>query len=147
MSDTQSLTQWLEEGIRSLLTAGPQIGHFPRHAGHGPVDIFSSRFNALFATNVTALVNGQLLDNAALKQKLSDVQKAFSPETAQFSSSVENVDKPGFGQVGLFFLWKPQNKNEHVQVSLNAVIETTEDDGIMGITSLTLVSGSPVFNI
>ncbi|KZS87687.1 hypothetical protein SISNIDRAFT_460617 [Sistotremastrum niveocremeum HHB9708] len=147
-----TLAQWLEDAITSLLSspAAIHITNPPGGGGPGPIDLFDTRFDNTFSANVEAYINGKKLDNSALRAKLNSVQQSFSPETANFSNSVENDTGVGAGQVGLFFSWNVNHapssgvgQGEAVQVSLNAQI--AQENGASKVTILSLVSGAPIF--
>jgi hypothetical protein len=80
-----------QESIISLLSA-PGPLHIPRlpfgHGGHGPIDVFSTRFTNLFPDDVDANVNGVAVDKAGLKDNLVTLKKSFDSTTAAFT----NVD-------------------------------------------------------
>ncbi|KAI0964643.1 hypothetical protein AcW1_001414 [Taiwanofungus camphoratus] len=85
-----SSPQWLEEHLHTLLNS-PYI-HFPvgqlggRRMGHGPVDLFSTRFNNFFTKGATGVVNGKDVDRAALKDTLLALQSKWNPATAKFAA-------------------------------------------------------------
>lgn len=78
---------WLQQQLQQLL-ASPYI-HFNHppgiRMGHGPVDLFSTRFNNLFAPDASGTVAGTDADRAALKQALLALQKHWSPDSASFA--------------------------------------------------------------
>jgi len=80
---------WFKESIASLLSA-PGPLHMPKlphgiGGGHGPIDVFSTRFANLFADDVDATVDGERLDKAALKDRIVAIKKEYNPSTASFS--------------------------------------------------------------
>jgi len=80
---------WFQESITSLLTAPGPI-HMPKlpfgmRGGHGPIDVFSTRFANLFTDDVDAMVNGESLDKDGLKDKLVTIKKQYNPSSATFS--------------------------------------------------------------
>lgn len=77
-------SEWLSKEIADLL-ASPHIS-FPKgiHMGPGPVDLFSTKFNNLFALSVEAVVDGQKVSRDDLKQKLLNLQKHWNPEGVKF---------------------------------------------------------------
>lgn len=84
-------SEWLQEQLKSLL-ASPYI-HFKhppqlagRRFGHGPVDLFSTRFNQLFTDDATGVVGGKHVDKAGLKDALLAMQRKWHPDSADFAS-------------------------------------------------------------
>lgn len=80
-------SEWLSKEIADLL-ASPHIS-FPKpppgiHLGPGPVDLFSTKFNNLFALSVEAVVDGQKVSRDDLKQKLLNLQKHWDPKGVKF---------------------------------------------------------------
>ncbi|PRP89318.1 hypothetical protein PROFUN_02192 [Planoprotostelium fungivorum] len=85
MSNTHT---WFEETLKQLLES-PYI-HFPKpppglHLGHGPVDLFSTRFNNNFRGTV-GMVNGTEVDHDGLKAVLLALQSHYD-RNSQFTSS------------------------------------------------------------
>ena len=76
--------EWLGSALTALLAA-PYI-HFPApppgmgrlRMGHGPIDLFSTRFNQLFAQNARGHVNGADVDRDGVKDALLAVQSWWS---------------------------------------------------------------------
>lgn len=80
-------SEWLSKEISDLL-ASPHIS-FPKpptgiHLGPGPIDLFSTKFNNLFALSVEAVVDGQQVSRDDLKQKLLNLQKHWDPKGVKF---------------------------------------------------------------
>ena len=79
--------QWLPTELAKLF-ASPHIS-FPKpppniHLGPGPIDLFSTVFNNIFASNVEATVDGQKVSRDVLKQKCLNLQKHWNPEKVKF---------------------------------------------------------------
>ena len=81
---------WLPTELSKLFNS-PHIS-FPKpptgiHVGPGPVDLFSTNFNNIFAPDVEATVEGQNVSRDELKQKLLNLQKSWKPEEVEFRDS------------------------------------------------------------
>ena len=74
----------------STLLASPHIHFNQPHGiggirlGHGPIDLFSTRFTNYFTHEATGSVAGTEVDKEGLKQALLALQKKWDPENAQF---------------------------------------------------------------
>lgn len=84
---TTMSADWLSTGISELLNS-PHIS-FPKpptgiRLGPGPIDLFSTKFNNLFALGVEAKVDGEEVSRDDLKQKLLNLQKHWKPEQVKF---------------------------------------------------------------
>ena len=80
---------WLSKEISQIITS-PHIS-FPRPTGPlqfkmgpGPVDLFSTRFNNAFASDVKATVAGEEVSREDLKAKLLGLQKHWKAEEVKF---------------------------------------------------------------
>ena len=83
MSTAPASPEWLQQQLTTLL-ASPYI-HFSnpplpggRRLGHGPIDLFSTRFNAMFMRHARGLVGGREVDREGLKQSLLAMQKSWN---------------------------------------------------------------------
>lgn len=79
---------WLSTEIAKLL-ASPHIS-FPNppagiHLGPGPIDLFSTNFNNIFASDVVAQVDGKGVSRDELKQELLNLQKHWNPDKVKFT--------------------------------------------------------------
>jgi hypothetical protein len=84
---TTMTAEWLPTELAKLLAA-PHIS-FPNpppniHLGPGPIDLFSTYFNNIFATDVKSTVDGHKVSRDELKQKLLNLQKHWNPEKVKF---------------------------------------------------------------
>jgi len=89
---------WLSKEISQIITS-PHIS-FPKPAaplqfriGPGPIDLFSTRFNNVFAFDVKATVAGEEVSREELKAKLLGLQKHWKPEEVGFQD--ESVGEVG----------------------------------------------------
>lgn len=87
---------WLSTEISKLLVS-PHIS-FPKppagiRLGPGPVDLFSTVFNNIFAPDVVATVDGEKVSRDELKQKLLNLQKHWK------SDEVKVQEEPPRGKV------------------------------------------------
>ena len=80
---------WLSKEISQIITS-PHIS-FPKPTGPlqfkmgpGPVDLFSTRFNNAFASDVKATVAGEEVSREDLKAKLLGLQKHWKAEEVKF---------------------------------------------------------------
>ncbi|KIJ25880.1 hypothetical protein M422DRAFT_273116 [Sphaerobolus stellatus SS14] len=83
-----SKATWLQSTISDLLVS-PYI-HFRApaglgiHMGHGPIDLFSTKFNNNFTPDVKATVAGNTVNRDELKQMLLGLQQHYSPDNVKF---------------------------------------------------------------
>ena len=54
--------------------------------GHGPIDLFSTRFANMFTQDATGVVGGKEVDKEGLKQSLLAWQKKWNQDTAHFTA-------------------------------------------------------------
>lgn len=88
--------EFLQFRLTELLSA-PHIS-FPKHPpggpfgalrmGHGPVDLFSTRFLNDFAEDARGTVNGRAVDTDGLKAALLALQRRWNPDTSSFTPVV-----------------------------------------------------------
>ena len=82
---------WFSNTIKEQLES-PYI-HFNQPSipglrlGHGPVDLFSTKYSNNFGKEATGTINEEKVDHGELKNKLLAVQSHFNPATAQFTPS------------------------------------------------------------
>lgn len=79
--------QWLSNAISEILNS-PHIS-FPTppsgiHLGPGPIDLFSTKFDSTFASDVKVSVDGKGVTRDELKTKLLGLQKHWNPEEVTF---------------------------------------------------------------
>ncbi|KAI0931098.1 hypothetical protein AcW2_000057 [Taiwanofungus camphoratus] len=138
-----SSPQWLEEHLHTLLNS-PYI-HFPvgqlggRRMGHGPVDLFSTRFNNFFTKGATGVVNGKDVDRAALKDTLLALQSKWNPATAKFAA----VDDATQAQPAVQLNFTPKSADQAAEVKASASV--TEEGGAPRISQLTLSGDDALF--
>ena len=90
---TPASAEFVQEHLSTLLKS-PYI-HFTQpqipgiRLGHGPIDLFSTRYANFFTHNATGVVAGQELDKDGLKQALLALQKRWNPDTARFVAQGE----------------------------------------------------------
>lgn len=87
LSMTTPTPQWLQERLTTLLSS-PHIS-MPSHIGgirlgHGPIDLFSTRYTNMFTSDAVGIVAGQEVDKEGLKQALLALQKKWDPESTNF---------------------------------------------------------------
>lgn len=91
-----SSPEFLQDKLSTLL-ASPHI-HFnappaggPLHIrmGHGPVDLFSTRFLNFFTADARGVVGGKEVDHDGLKDALLALQKKWNPQEARFEAQSE----------------------------------------------------------
>lgn len=91
-----SSPEFLQDKLSTLL-ASPHI-HFnappaggPLHIrmGHGPVDLFSTRFLNFFTADARGVVGGKEVDHDGLKEALLALQKKWNPQEASFEAQSE----------------------------------------------------------
>ncbi|GJJ14885.1 hypothetical protein Clacol_009154 [Clathrus columnatus] len=88
-----SKSAWLQQTLSELLSS-PYI-HFSHRPGimmgHGPIDLFSTRFNNTFPSDVQATVAGESVSREELKESLLGLQKHYKADNTQFSPSDDAV--------------------------------------------------------
>lgn len=83
--------EWLQDRLQTLLNSPyihfdqPKLPHL--RMGHGPVDLFSTRFNNWFTSDATGVVAGSTVDKAGLKDALLALQRKWNSDTAKFTPS------------------------------------------------------------
>lgn len=81
--------EWLQDRLQTLLNSPyihfnqPKLPHI--RMGHGPVDLFSTRFNNWFTNDATGVVAGNTVDKAGLKEALLALQRKWNNDTARFT--------------------------------------------------------------
>ncbi|KAI0640342.1 hypothetical protein C8Q77DRAFT_128933 [Trametes polyzona] len=87
---------FLQDKISTLLASPhihfnqpPQGAPFRIRMGHGPVDLFSTRFANYFTQDATGVVAGKEVDNDGLKRALLALQKKWNPDEADFVAQDE----------------------------------------------------------
>ncbi|KAH9949408.1 hypothetical protein B0H21DRAFT_688455 [Amylocystis lapponica] len=136
---TPAPPDWLQQQLATLL-ASPYI-HFTqppalpsgRRLGHGPVDLFSTRFNNLFTHDAAGTVAAQPADRARLKRALLALQRTWAPDAARFTPA---ADAEGRVEAA----WTPRGAQGTVAVAASAGVR--EEGGARRIASLVL-EGEP----
>ena len=81
--------EWLQDKLQTLMNSPyihfnqPKLPHI--RMGHGPVDLFSTRFNNWFTSDATGVVAGNTVDKAGLKEALLALQRKWNNDTAKFT--------------------------------------------------------------
>ncbi|KAI0658254.1 hypothetical protein C8Q70DRAFT_917422 [Cubamyces menziesii] len=128
----------------STLLASPHIHFNQPHAiggirlGHGPIDLFSTRFTNYFTHEATGSVAGTEVDKEGLKQALLALQKKWDPENAQFVAQ-EGALKPTTR-----FMWTQKNSGDQCEVT--AAADMKEEGGSYRINHLTLDGDESLFS-
>lgn len=92
---------FLQDALTSILNS-PHIS-FPKpphglpniRLGHGPIDLFSTRFTNVFAENATGEIAGTQVDKEGLKNALLALQKVWDGDSATFEA--QSVSAAGSG--------------------------------------------------
>lgn len=90
-TNTQPSPEWLQDRLQSLLNSPyihfnqPKLPHI--RMGHGPVDLFTTRFNNWFTSDATGVVAGSTVDKAGLKDALLALQRKWDNDSATFTPS------------------------------------------------------------
>lgn len=90
---------WLSKEISQIISS-PHIsfpkptGPLPFKMGPGPVDLFSTRFNNTFASDVKATVAGKEVSREELKAKLLSLQKYWNAEEVRFQDESAGPVRP-----------------------------------------------------
>ncbi|PCH34496.1 hypothetical protein WOLCODRAFT_61304 [Wolfiporia cocos MD-104 SS10] len=140
---TTADSAWLQDKLQALLNS-PYI-HFNAPAGirigHGPIDLFSTRFNNLFTKDAAGTVNGSQLDREGLKQQLLQLQKKWNDASASFSP----VQCAQDDVVGTRFDWTRSDSSEPAEVTAEAAVQ--EQGGAQRINALTLTGDASLFSL
>ncbi|KZT65502.1 hypothetical protein DAEQUDRAFT_740593 [Daedalea quercina L-15889] len=147
MSDSQSITavssEWLQEKLQLLMNS-PYI-HFSHpnlhgiRMGHGPVDLFSTRFNNMFTSDATGVVAGNQVDKEGLKQALLALQRKWNNDTVKFSPSAGAQE----GSLATNFQFTPTGASQPADVTASASVR--QDGGTERIDTLTLDGDASLF--
>ncbi|KAI0779755.1 hypothetical protein C8Q74DRAFT_1260844 [Fomes fomentarius] len=81
-SVSASQSHWLSDCLCELM-ASPHISMPPQggmHMGHGPVDLFGTRFNQYFMPEAHGTICGHPVDREGIKQSLLNLQKRWNTE-------------------------------------------------------------------
>ena len=84
MSETQTHSAWLAQSIAALMAAphvhmGDEEG---ADMGPGPVDMFSSKFDAMFMPDAVGWVCGERADRQEIKESLLGLQRRWNDKEA-----------------------------------------------------------------
>jgi hypothetical protein len=87
-----SSNEWLEKTLTDILSSPhisfpQQTGNLHIRMGHGPIDLFSTRFMNSFTDDVKATVAGQEMTRDELKASLLALQKHWNSDSVQFAPS------------------------------------------------------------
>ncbi|OSD01104.1 hypothetical protein PYCCODRAFT_545636 [Trametes coccinea BRFM310] len=140
-----STPEFLQERLAALL-ASPHI-HFPNppppalrgiRMGHGPVDLFSTRFANWFAQDVRGVVGGREVDREGLKEALLALQRKWDGGSARF------VPREGAEKPATKLLWTQRGTGN--QAEIQAAAEFKEEGGTPRISHLTLDGDPSLFS-
>ncbi|KAH9830530.1 uncharacterized protein C8Q71DRAFT_786274 [Rhodofomes roseus] len=147
MSDSQPTTavssEWLQEKLQTLMNS-PYI-HFNQpklpglRMGHGPVDLFSTRFNNWFTGDATGVVAGNQVDKAGLKDALLALQKKWNNDSAKFTPSAGAQE----GSLATRVEFTPTGADQAADVTASASVR--QEGGTERISTLTLDGDSSLF--
>ncbi|KAI9070246.1 hypothetical protein FKP32DRAFT_1639998 [Trametes sanguinea] len=138
--------EFLQERLSSLL-ASPHI-HFPTpppgsalhglRMGHGPVDLFGTRFANWFASDARGVVGGREVDREGLREALLALQRRWDGGSARF------VPREGAEKPATKMLWTQRGSGEEAEV--HAAAEIKEEGGTPRISHLTLDGDPSLFS-
>lgn len=102
-SSSQVDASFLQNTLSSILSA-PHIS-FPKppaglpnlRLGHGPVDLFSTRFANTFAGDAKGVVAGKEVDKEGLKEALLALQKTWQSDSVKFEDQQTSVSNAAEG--------------------------------------------------
>ncbi|CCM00048.1 uncharacterized protein FIBRA_02074 [Fibroporia radiculosa] len=142
---TTASNQWLEQQLSQLLSS-PYIHFRPLtngglRMGHGPIDLFSTRFNNLFSSDATGVVAGSEVDRAGLKEALLALQRKWDADSAHFTE----VNGLQDGHLGTNLQWTPKNAEDGQNVEVSATATVQQDGGATRITTLRLDGDQALF--
>ncbi|KAI8980635.1 hypothetical protein BD414DRAFT_102471 [Trametes punicea] len=138
-----STPEFLQDRLSTLL-ASPHIhfNHPPAlggiRLGHGPVDLFSTRFMNYFTPDATGVVAGKQVDHEGLKNALLALQKKWDGQNANFVAQ-EAAAKPTTR-----LLWAQRGTG--TQADVTAAAEVKEHEGAPKISHLVLDGDESLFS-
>ncbi|CDO68485.1 hypothetical protein BN946_scf184499.g10 [Trametes cinnabarina] len=135
--------EFLQERLSALL-ASPHI-HFNTppafhgiRMGHGPVDLFSTRFANWFSHDAKGVVGGKEVDREGLKEALLALQRKWDGQSASFVPH-EGAEKPTTR-----LLWAQKGSGDPAEIK--AAAEIKEEGGAPRISHLTLDGDPSLFS-
>jgi len=147
MSASQPATavssEWLQEKLQTLMNS-PYI-HFNQpklpglRMGHGPVDLFSTRFNNWFTSDATGVVAGNEVDKDGLKQALLALQKKWNNDSATFTPSAGAQE----GLLATRVEFTPAGSEQAADVTASASVR--QEGGSERISTLSLDGDASLF--
>ncbi|TCD67411.1 hypothetical protein EIP91_012383 [Steccherinum ochraceum] len=143
---------FLQNALSSILSA-PHIS-FPRppaglpniRMGHGPIDLFSTRFVNTFTDDATGVVAGQEVDKEGLKAALLSLQKKWQSDSVKFDEQEATVSDAAAGERKLTtaFTWTPRQESGTASVKASATVK--EVGGAPRIHTLSLDGDAALFS-
>ncbi|KAJ3481783.1 hypothetical protein NLI96_g7423 [Meripilus lineatus] len=138
-------SEWLAQNLSSLLSS-PYI-HFPKppaglpglRLGHGPIDLFSTRFTNLFSDEAKGTVDGQEVDKAGLKDALLAIQRTWNADSANVTPSASADPK----HIAAELTWTLSKTDTRVEAKATAT--TIEEGGAPRINFLKLEGDKALF--
>ncbi|KAI0728436.1 hypothetical protein C8Q72DRAFT_834712 [Fomitopsis betulina] len=142
-TNTQPSPEWLQDRLQSLLNSPyihfnqPKLPHI--RMGHGPVDLFTTRFNNWFTSDATGVVAGSTVDKAGLKDALLALQRKWDNDSATFTPSTSAQE----GSLATRFEFTPTGAQQPADVTASASV--SEEGGSQRISTLTLDGDASLF--
>jgi len=150
-SSSQVDPAFLQESLSSILEA-PHIS-FPRppaglaklRMGHGPIDLFSTRFINTFSEDAKGVVAGKSVDKEGLKEALLALQRKWQPDTVKFEDQEATVSNAAEGEswISTAFSWTPRTTTDTARVKASATV--AEEGGAPRIKTLSLDGDASLF--
>ncbi|THH26784.1 hypothetical protein EUX98_g7403 [Antrodiella citrinella] len=88
--------------------------------GHGPIDLFSTRFANTFAMDATGLVCGQEVKKEGLKRALVGLRKVWGDEVNFEEEREEEEGESGERRISTAFSWTPRCATGTARVNASA---------------------------
>ncbi|KAI0823326.1 hypothetical protein BC628DRAFT_525389 [Trametes gibbosa] len=148
MSVTASSNHWLSDCLCDLMASPhvPMPRHGGMHLGHGPVDVFTTRFNQYFGQEARGTLCGHAVDREGLKAGLLALQKRWNPEAVKVMEEPGTHDSHlGHHMMSTEVEWTPQGSAMPEVVVAEASVG--EENGHQQIRFLKLEGNSALFRV
>ncbi|THH27898.1 hypothetical protein EUX98_g6290 [Antrodiella citrinella] len=148
---SQTNTSFLQRSLSSILEAPHISFHQPAglpnlRLGHGPIDLFSTRFSNTFAQDASGTIAGKVVDKEGLKQALLALQKKWQSDTVKFEDQEATVSNAAEGEswVSTAFSWIPRSTTDTARIKASATV--AEEGGAPRIKTLSLDGDASLFS-
>ena len=95
--DTEKRSQWLADQLRDLMATPYVQVDEEEGMGPGPVDMFSTKFDAMFMPDAHGWVCGERTDRDGIKESLLGLQRRWNEKEAKCQQSTpQNMNSMNF---------------------------------------------------